>query len=110
MRRILITLILALAPIFASAQSGNATLFRQPTINKNEIVFVYANDLWRVSRNGGNAERLTSNIGTESNPIFSPDGEWIAFTGEYDGTSTSTLLRRAVANRGASRIIPAGMA
>ena len=58
MRRILITLVLALTPIFASAQSGSTTLFRQPTINKNEIVFVYAGDLWRVSRSGGSAERL----------------------------------------------------
>ncbi|MEO8573330.1 MAG: PDZ domain-containing protein [Pyrinomonadaceae bacterium] len=87
MRRILIqiALILAATPIVLSAQSGNATLFRQPTINKNEIVFVYAGDLWRVSRNGGSAERLTSNVGSESSPVFSPDGEWVAFTGEYDG-------------------------
>ena len=80
-----IAMILAAMPILAAAQAGNATLFRQPTINANEIVFVYAGDLWRVSRNGGSAERLTSNVGTETNPIFSPDGSMVAFTGEYDG-------------------------
>lgn len=60
-------------------------LLRQPTLSQNEIVFVYANDLWKVSREGGQAIRLTSNEGEESLPHFSPDGKHIAFTGEYDG-------------------------
>jgi tricorn protease len=81
----LIALLLAVTPILTSAQSGSATLFRQPTINRDRIVFVYAGDLWRVPRSGGSAERLTSNVGSESGPIFSPNGEWVAFTGEYDG-------------------------
>ena len=87
MRRILIQIafVIAATPILTFAQSSTATLFRQPTINRNSIVFVYAGDLWRVARSGGNAERLTSNVGVEVNPVFSPDGEWIAFTGEYDG-------------------------
>jgi len=28
--------------------------------------------------------------GHETNPVFSPDGRWIAFTGEYDGNATFT--------------------
>jgi len=67
------------------AQSDKPTLFRQPTMNRTDIVFVYAGDLWKVPRSGGNAIRLTSGMGTETNPVFSPDGKWIAFTGEYDG-------------------------
>ncbi|MEP6705152.1 MAG: protease, partial [Acidobacteriota bacterium] len=87
MRRafILIAFILAMTPALLTAQAGKATLFRQPTINRNQVVFVYAGDLWRVARSGGSADRLTSNVGSESTPIFSPDGEWVAFTGEYDG-------------------------
>src|SRR5512139_2037972 len=87
MRRIFlqIALVIAATPILSFAQSSSATLFRQPTMNKDSIVFVYAGDLWRVARSGGSAERLTSNIGVEVNPVFSPNGEWIAFTGEYDG-------------------------
>ncbi len=69
----------------AFAQAEKPTLFRQPTMNKTTVVFVYAGDLWTVSRDGGNAVRLTSGIGTETSPVFSPDGQWIAFTGEYDG-------------------------
>jgi tricorn protease len=78
-------LILLFASIGVFAQGEKAMLFRQPTINRTHIVFVFGGDLWRVARAGGDAERLTSNIGNESNPIFSPDGNWIAFTGEYDG-------------------------
>ncbi|MEQ8525242.1 PDZ domain-containing protein [Gracilimonas sp.] len=62
-------------------------LLREPSISENSIVFVHANDLWKVDKNGGDAIRLTSNIGGESNPHFSPDGNMIAFTGEYDGNS-----------------------
>lgn len=60
-------------------------LFRTPAMNRTHVVFSYAGDLWSVPRSGGHAERLTSSPGTEIRPIFSPDGEMIAFTGEYDG-------------------------
>ncbi len=62
-------------------------LLRQPTLSKSEIVFVYANDLWKSNIAGGRAVRLTSNEGYESNPHFSPDGSMVAFTGQYDGNT-----------------------
>ena len=62
-------------------------LLRQPTVSENLIVFVYANDLWIVDRDGGNARRLTSAEGGETYPHFSPDGRLIAFTGQYDGNT-----------------------
>ena len=65
--------------------SQGTRLLRQPTIHNEQVVFVYANDLWTASVKGGNAQRLTSDIGYESVPHFSPDGKMIAFTGEYDG-------------------------
>ena len=60
-------------------------LMRQPDISKDNVVFSYAGDLWIVPRAGGQARRLTSHPGDELFPKFSPDGKWIAFTGEYDG-------------------------
>ncbi|MEP6787879.1 MAG: protease, partial [Acidobacteriota bacterium] len=69
------------------ASFAQATLFRQPTISKTSIVFSYAGDLWIVPRTGGDAKRLTTGVGVETNPYFSPDGNWIAFTGEYDGNT-----------------------
>src|SRR5579862_5889862 len=70
---------------FATAQSNPSLLLRFPTVSKTQIVFNYADDLWIVGREGGDARRLTSGIGIEALPFFSPDGSMIAFTGEYDG-------------------------
>ena len=65
----------------------DARLLRSPDINGNNIVFTYGGDLWTVTTDGGNAIRLTSHPGIESNPYYSPDGKWIAFTGIYDGNT-----------------------
>lgn len=62
-------------------------LMRFPDIWHDQVVFVYAGDLWVSSTKGGLARRLTSHPGDELYPKFSPDGQWIAFTGEYDGNS-----------------------
>ena len=69
----------------ASAQD-DARLMRFPDINKNLIAFVYAGDIWSVDSNGGEARRLTSHPGQELFPKISPDGKWIAFSGEYSGS------------------------
>src|SRR5437868_1596761 len=68
-----------------AAQTRKPLLLRSPAVSQTQIVFEYANDLWTVSRQGGEARRLTSGIGREFNPHFSPDGTEIAFSGEYDG-------------------------
>lgn len=79
----LCTFLLMMIGQFSFAQGTR--LLRQPSVAQNSIVFVYANDLWLVDRNGGDAKRLTTNSGGETNPHFSPDGKMIAFTGQYDG-------------------------
>lgn len=71
----------------AIAWGQNTLLLRQPTVWEDEVVFVYANDLWKVSTAGGEAVRLTSDIGYESNPHFSSDGKYIAFSAQYDGNT-----------------------
>jgi tricorn protease len=62
-------------------------LFQSPALSRELIAFGYAGDLWTVSRDGGRAVRLTTGVGLESAPVFSPDGTTIAFTGEYDGNT-----------------------
>jgi tricorn protease len=60
-------------------------LLRFPDIADDRVVFTYASDLWIVSASGGTATRLTAHPGMEVFGKFSPDGKWIAFTGQYDG-------------------------
>jgi tricorn protease len=78
----LLPLSLLLMPCFAET---GPLLFREPALGKTRIVFSHAGDLWSVPREGGDAVRLTAGPGIESNPIFSPDGTEIAFSGEYEG-------------------------
>jgi len=60
-------------------------LLRYPDIHEDSVVFSYAGDIWRASIEGGFATRLTAHPGLESFPKYSPDGRWIAFTGQYEG-------------------------
>ena len=84
--KIKICIAICVAGILATTQSQAATrLLRFPDISGNRVVFCYGGDLWKASTDGGLATRLTAHPGQELFPKFSPDGEWIAFTGQYDG-------------------------
>ncbi len=66
-----------------SANGTGTRLLRTPTVSATQIAFACANNIWTVERAGGVARRLTSFQGQTSNPHFSPDGNWIAFSAEY---------------------------
>jgi len=68
-----------------ASASAQTKLLRFPDIHDNRIVFTYGGDLWMVNAGGGTATRLTAHPGVEVFAKFSPDGNWIAFTGQYDG-------------------------
>jgi tricorn protease len=69
-----------------SVQADEGTrLLRFPDIHGDQVVFSYGGDLWLASTDGGTARRLTAHPGQELFARFSPDGEWVAFTGQYDG-------------------------
>jgi tricorn protease len=78
----------ALVVLTCSAASRGAEesrlLAHSPTLSKTQVVFAYGGYLWSVPREGGDARQLTTG-GHEGAPVFSPDGKWIAFTGQYDG-------------------------
>src|SRR5262245_14516916 len=65
----------------------DARMMRFPDVSATQIAFVYAGDIWVVSKTGGVATRLSSPQGEETFPKFSPDGAWIAFSGNYDGNT-----------------------
>ncbi len=75
----------ALCWFSCAAQAAGTKLLRFPDIWHDRIVFSYAGDLWTASTEGGTATRLTSNSGLELFGKFSPDGQHIAFTGQYGG-------------------------
>ena len=81
----------ALAPRPAAALA-ECRLMRMPDIQGDRIVFVYAGDLWTVARTGGTAQRLTTHEGLELLPKFSPDGNTVAFTAEYDGNTDAYTI------------------
>jgi tricorn protease len=88
--RVRLTLLLGMLLLLmgnrASAADGALLLAQQPTLSKTTIVFVYGGYLWSVPREGSEARQLTTG-GHESSPNFSPDGQWIAFSGQYDGNT-----------------------
>lgn len=70
---------------FAPPSFAQTKLLRFPDVHGDKVVFTYGGDLWTASSSGGLATRLTSHPGLEVFAKFSPDGNWIAFTGQYDG-------------------------
>ncbi|MCX6266448.1 MAG: protease, partial [Bacteroidetes bacterium] len=87
---LLFTLMLMLQILMAQDESR---LLRFPAIHGNQVVFTYAGDLYTVDKAGGLARKLTSDEnGYEMFARFSPDGKYIAFTGQYDGNTEVFLI------------------
>lgn len=74
-------------PLEPALTSDEARLLRFPTIHDKQLVFTYAGDLYSVASAGGVARKLTNHDGFEMFARFSPDGKWLAFTGQYDGNT-----------------------
>src|SRR6266516_5945461 len=85
---------LSLAVLLLGGSSGRADpdlhdtkLLTQPAVSAKHVAFIYADDLWVADLDGKNVRRLTSDIGVESHPVFSPDGSIIAFSAQYEGNT-----------------------
>jgi len=74
------TLLVSGSPVLAQS-----LLLRYPDIHEDQVAFSHSGNIWVAARSGGVATRLTAHPGLELFPKFSPDGQWIAFTGQYDG-------------------------
>ena len=82
---VVFVLVLASATSPSAQQPPEGRLLRFPDVHGTQVVFSYAGDLWLTTTDGGVARRITTSPGLELFPHFSPDGKWIAFTGQYDG-------------------------
>ena len=92
MKRLNLTIFIFCICISLFAVKNEARLLRFPSTNGQDVVFGCGGDLYSVSINGGLARKLTSDNGYEMFPRFSPDGEQIAFTGQYDGNTEVYLM------------------
>ena len=88
-KTLLISLLIGVTSV---TMAQEARLLRFPTTNGTEVVFSYGGDLYKASLNGGEAERLTSHVGYEMFARFAPDGQSIAFTGQYDGNTEVFII------------------
>lgn len=88
--QLLAVISMTLTALFARADE--ARLMRFPATNGIDVAFSYAGDIYTVPITGGTARRLTSHNGYEAFARYSPDGQWIAFTGQYDGNTEVYLM------------------
>ncbi|MCF8232409.1 MAG: PDZ domain-containing protein [Bacteroidales bacterium] len=80
---------------YSSFSQEEARLMRFPAIHQNQIVFSYGGDLYSVGANGGIARKITTHEGYEMFPRFSPNGDLLAFTGQYDGNTEVFIMPAA---------------
>src|SRR5262245_11626304 len=80
-------LVFLCAALPSPASGDDTALLSQPAVSASHIAFIYADDLWVADLDGKNPRRLTSDVGVESHPAFSPDGKTIAFSAQYDGNT-----------------------
>src|SRR6185437_15723344 len=81
--RILLAMAFAVVACTAAGAAERA-LLSDPAMSKTQIVFDYGGELWSVPRSGGEAHVLASGMDLLAQPIFSPDGSQVAFSGTYD--------------------------
>ncbi|MEP6844442.1 MAG: PDZ domain-containing protein [Panacibacter sp.] len=75
-----------------SASAQETLLLRSPSVSNDKIAFAYGGDIWTADRDGSHPQRLTVNQAVEFNPMLSPDGKWIAFSGDYDGNDDVYII------------------
>ena len=85
-RLLLFAVLFSFIPSTLDAQGTR--LLRQPTLSQNHVAFAYGADIWVAPREGGLARRITATPAVESDPHFSPDGQWIAFTSNRSGVAS----------------------
>lgn len=84
-----------------NVSSGESRFMKYPNISGDKIVFTFDGDLWLGSINMEYAVKMTNHPGDEINAKFSPDGNKIAFTGDYAGSNNVFLINTENFNTGA---------
>ncbi len=77
-----------------SAQTAAPRFLSHPVLSPDAqtVVFSFEGDLWKASTADLQATRLTAMQGYETTPRISPDGKWVAFTGEQMGNTDVYIM------------------
>ena len=94
MRYACVALLFALASAFAAA-ANPPLLLQTPTLSSTQMAFAYGDEIWIAPRSGGDARLLVGGDGLASDPVFSPDGQMLAYTGDYDGIESVYVVPAA---------------
>ena len=89
MRIFIIVLVLLPTLVLSDSMLG---YYRYPALHEDKIIFTAEGDLWKVSIQGGLAQRLTTHQGMESHAAISPNGKWIAFNAQYEGPTEVYIM------------------
>ncbi|MFN3912193.1 S41 family peptidase [Hyphomonas sp.] len=95
MRISALALAVAVWGVAAGASAEAPGYYQTPALGQDALVFASEGDLWRAPAGGGAAVRLTTHPETESGPVISPDGQWIAFDASYDGPAEVYVMPAA---------------
>lgn len=97
---------------------SNNCYLRYPAISNNKIAFICEDSLWVCDRSGDNVKRITGGTHKCMHPVFSPNGDKIAFVSDLGGgedvyvidllTSKITRLTRMAAPAKTSSWSPDG--
>ena len=95
--RLVLCLSFLAAPALTLAQNApvSTLLLRCPSLSQDHIAFRYADDIWTVGREGGEAQRLTSDGAVDAGPFYSPDGSQIAYSARLNGNDDVYVIGAA---------------
>lgn len=85
----------SLAAWCSPAGSAPPLLLRNPSLSTDSIAFLYADDIWSVARDGGEARRLTSTGTVTAGPYFSPNHTQIAYSTTAHGLTDVYVISAA---------------
>ncbi|MFZ6693364.1 S41 family peptidase [Undibacterium sp. SXout20W] len=88
----LMSLSFGLCQLPAAHANSQSAYYRFPGVRADTVVFTAEGDLWKVGVNGGQAQRLTSHPAAELYPSISQDGQWLAFSAAYEGTTEAYVM------------------
>lgn len=97
LRRSVLSCMIALGCVgaFSSVVQASNGYYRAPALHDNTLVFTAEGDLWKTQLNSKIASRLTTQAAEETDASISQDGQWIAFSANYEGATEVYVMPMA---------------